>query len=182
MKDLRRRLLSWWWDYLAILAWLAVTTLVIGLASAAGWIDLMPIWSRPIAAELFIPLITVVPYFIYLVVTESGPAHATWGKRRSHLVVGNADGSVARPGRIVVRNLVKVLPWQFGHMAAMRFATGAQIGLAAAFNTMSLILLIAVAGPALAGRRGLHDRIAGTSVQALPDPTSPESEEHEHQR
>jgi uncharacterized RDD family membrane protein YckC len=110
-------------------------------------------------------VITVVPYFLYLVITESGPAHATWGKRRSHLVVECADGSPAPPSHIVVRNLVKVLPWQLGHMSALRFATGAQLGLAAVFFSMCLILLVGVAGPVLAGRRGLHDRIAGTSVQ-----------------
>jgi uncharacterized RDD family membrane protein YckC len=164
VKDLRRRLLSWWWDYLVILAWLAFTALVLGLPNAAGWIDLEPVWSRPIAADLALTLITVVPYFGYLVVTERGPAHATWGKRRSHLFVEGADGSPAQPSRIVVRNLVKVLPWQLGHMAAMRFATGAQPGVAAACYAASLILLIAVAGPVLLGRRGLHDRIAGTHV------------------
>jgi uncharacterized RDD family membrane protein YckC len=163
--NLKRRLVSWWWDYLAILAWLAITALVLGLPNAAGWIDLEPVWSRPIAADLVLTLITVVPYFLYLVATESGPAHATWGKRRSQLIVEGTDGSPAQPRRIVVRNLVKVLPWQFGHMAAMRFVTGEQLGLAVAFNTTSLILLIAVAGPVLVGRRGLHDRIAGTSVR-----------------
>jgi uncharacterized RDD family membrane protein YckC len=167
VKDLRRRLRSWWWDYLAILAWLAITALALGLPNVAGWIDLEPVWSRPIAADLALTLITVVPYFAYLVITESGPAHATWGKRRSHLMVEGVDGSVVHPRHIAVRNLVKVLPWQLGHMSAMRFAAGTQMGLAAAFNAMSLILLIAVAGPALAGRRGLHDRIAGTNVQPV---------------
>jgi hypothetical protein len=64
---------------------------------------------------------------------------------------------------------VKVLPWQFGHMAALRFAGGTALGTAAVFNVLSLVLLALVAGPALAGRRGLHDRLAGTAVRPAPE-------------
>lgn len=116
MAGLRRRLLSWWWDYLAVLAWLLVVFLVVGLPMLLGWVDLEPVWSRQITADLAVTALTVVPYLVYLVRTEAGPANATWGKRRSGLVVEAADGSpTTSTGRIAVRNLVKVLPWQFGH-------------------------------------------------------------------
>ena len=66
-----------------------------------------------------------------------------------------------------MRNIVKVLPWQFGHMSAMRFAvTDAPTGSAVLLFVASMVLLAAVALPVLVGRIGLHDRVAGTRVRA----------------
>lgn len=169
MEHLKRRLISWWWDYVVVLSWLIVVFVLLGLPTLLGWVDLEPVWSRQITADLAVTLLTVVPYLVYLVLTERGPARATWGKRRSGLVVETADGSAGGTRRIVIRNVVKVLPWQLGHMAAMRFAAGAaSFRPAAAFYSASLVLLVMVAGPAIVGRRGLHDTIAGTVVRPAP--------------
>jgi len=166
MVEIRRRLRSWWWDYLVVLAWLLLVFVAVGLPGLLGWLDLDRIWSRPLTADLAVTALTVVPYYAYLVGTEAAPAHATWGKRRSGLVVTAADGSPPGGTGIAVRNLVKVLPWQFGHMAAMRFATGAGgVAPAVACWVVSVALLALVVGPALAGRRGVHDLSAGTVVR-----------------
>ena len=169
MAEIRRRLRSWWWDYLVVLAWLLVVFVAVGLPGLLGWFDVDRIWSRPLTADLAVTALTVVPYFAYLVGTEAGSAHATLGKRRSGLVVAAADGSEPGGADIAVRNLLKVLPWQFGHMAAMRLATGTGSHvLAVAFWVISLVLLALVMGPALAGRRGAHDLSAGTTVRHAP--------------
>lgn len=149
-----------------MLAWLLVIVVAVGLPTLLGWVDLAPIWSRPLAADLAVTALTVVPFLVYLVRTEAGPARATWGKRRSGLVVETADGPPAGTASIVLRNMIKVLPWQLGHMAVMRFSSGADIAPAVAFDVASLTLLALVMGPPLPGRRGLHDLIAGTAVQA----------------
>lgn len=149
-----------------MLAWLLVIVVAVGLPTLLGWVDLAPIWSRPLAADLAVTALTVVPFLVYLVRTEAGPARATWGKRRSGLVVETADGPPAGTASIVLRNMIKVLPWQLGHMAVMRFSSGADIAPAVAFDVASLTLLALVMGPPLLGRRGLHDLIAGTAIQA----------------
>lgn len=149
-----------------MLAWLLVIVVAVGLPTLLGWVDLAPIWSRPVAADLAVTVLTVVPFLVYLVRTEAGPARATWGKRRSGLVVEAADGPPAGTASIVLRNVIKVLPWQLGHMAAMRFSSGEDIALAVAFDVASLTLLALVMGPPLLGRRGLHELIAGTAVRA----------------
>lgn len=152
-----------------MLAWLLVIVVAVGLPTLLGWVDLAPIWSRPVAADLAVTVLTVVPFLVYLVRTEAGPARATWGKRRSGLVVEATDGPPAGTASIVLRNVIKVLPWQLGHMAAMRFssgASGADIALAVVFDVASLTLLALVMGPPLLGRRGLHELIAGTAVRA----------------
>ncbi len=137
-----------------------------GVPQVAGWIDLGAIWSRPAAADVAVTLLTVAPYLAYLTSTEAGPAGATWGKRRVGLILDDPGGT-ATFGQVLVRNTVKVLPWQLGHMSAMRFAvTDAPTGFAVLLFVMSMVVLAAVVLPVLVGHTGLHDRVAGTSVRA----------------
>src|SRR6056297_1400094 len=92
---LRSRITSWGWDYLVVLVWLALVFVVVGVPQLAGWIDLSGVWSRPVAADVAVTLLTVAPYLTYLIVTEAGPQRSTWGKRRTGLVVNDAGGVVA---------------------------------------------------------------------------------------
>ncbi|MGH8948345.1 MAG: hypothetical protein ACRDXF_05745, partial [Acidimicrobiia bacterium] len=78
---------SWVWDYLLILGWLLLVFLFVGLPQILGWVDLSPMWTDQTAADVGITLLTVLPYFAYLFVTESSPAHATWGKRMARISV-----------------------------------------------------------------------------------------------
>lgn len=159
-----RRMRSWAWDYFVVLGWLLIVLLCFGPVTAAGWIDMSPVMARPVAGDLFVTALTVLPYLLYLVRTEVGPAHATWGKRRSGLVVARACGAAPSARSIVVRNVIKVLPWQLGHMAATRFALGTGTVTAVVADVLSIALLAAVAGPPLWRRRGVHDLLAGTAV------------------
>lgn len=164
-NDLRRRVASWGWDYLVVLVWLAVVFIAIGIPQLAGWLDLSGIWSRPAAADVAVTCLTVVPYLAYLVVTEAGSTRATLGKQRTRLAVYGPAGHLAL-WRVVVRNGVKVLPWQLGHMSAMRFAvTEAVTGFAVAVFIASMVVLALVVVPVLLGSRGFHDRAAGTEVR-----------------
>lgn len=162
-----RRLTSWWWDYLLIVVWLGLVFLAVGLPQILEWVDFEHIWTSQASADLVVTLLTVVPLFVYLATSELSVGHATFGKRRTGIRVANSDGTEPRVMGVVVRNLIKVMPWQLGHMGAMRFAvteevTAAGVGL----NIASLVLLALVIGPPLVGRRGLHDLLAGTRVVA----------------
>jgi hypothetical protein len=73
----------------------------------------------------------------------------------------------------VIRNLLKVLPWQLGHMGTMRLATSIEVSTAAiSLQVASLTILILVVGPILIGRRGLHDVSAGTRVTSAEEATA----------
>lgn len=169
---LRARIVSWGWDYLVVLAWLALVFVVVGIPQLVGWIDLSGIWSRPVATDLAITAVTVVPYLAYLIMTEAGPHRATWGKRRTALVVSSPKDTPTT-GQVFTRNLVKVLPWQLGHLSAMRFATtDVTTGSTPVLFVGSIAILAAVVVPVLVGRTGLHDLVAGTRV--APAPTSPD--------
>jgi uncharacterized RDD family membrane protein YckC len=161
----RRRLRSWWWDYLVVLVWLLVVFVLVGVPTLLDIVDLGWLWSRPATADVASAALTVVPYLLYLIGTEAGPTHATLGKRRAGLGVAASDGTPPTFRQIVARNVIKVLPWQLGHMAAFRMAAEARPSAAAiAFDVLALLVLVAVAGPPLARRRGLHDVIARTTV------------------
>jgi hypothetical protein len=169
------RILSWWWDYLVILAWLASVFVVAGLPQLLGWWDLSAVWSDQTASDIAITLLTVVPYLTYLVIAESGPTHATLGKRRVGVMVTSVDGNEPGRGSIVVRNLIKVLPWQLGHMGTMRLISSIDPPPPAIwFEAASLLVLALMVGPVLFGRPGIHEIVSGSRVTSATAGASPE--------
>ncbi|ANS80683.1 hypothetical protein SGUI_3287 [Serinicoccus hydrothermalis] len=161
------RVRSWLGDWLVIGAWIGVLSLVgavvvprlelpgAGAATPRGLL----------VADLVFTVITVLPWWLYLLLTESSGRRATLGKRWAGLVVAGAAGGVASAAAVWGRNLVKVAPWQLAHLGVSRSIYQVQTGWAAVFLGLSLALLAACAAPALAGGRGLHDRVAGTRVE-----------------
>src|SRR5665648_1090622 len=111
-----RRLAALLLDYLVIFAWmtvLAVASLTVFLTMGDSP-DVLGAVGPFGAQAVFFTLLTL-PVGLYLYLSESGPAQATWGKRRMGLVVRSLDG--ARPGRgqIAIRTVVKLLPWEISH-------------------------------------------------------------------
>lgn len=159
------RLASWWWDYLVVLAWLAAVFVLIGGPQLAGWWDLSEVWTTQWSADLAITVLTVLPYFLYLVVSEFRYPHATWGKTRAGLRVAGSEGGSPQLSAVITRNLVKVLPWQFGHMGAVRLiATSGADPVGTWLAAASMVVLVAVVGPVLLGKPGAHDLLAKTRV------------------
>jgi hypothetical protein len=160
-----RRIRSWLWDYLVVLGLLGAAFLLIGLPSLLGWLHLGWMQENVVLSDIVIALVTVIPFLAYLVATEAGHGHATWGKGREQLAVFDLDHASPRPSAVVLRNTIKLLPWQFGHMGAILIAADQEPSLPAVlFPVVSLVLLVAAAGPSLLGRRGVHDLVAGTQV------------------
>ncbi len=160
-----RRVLSWLWDYLVVLGVFAADFVFVGVPTLLGWLRLGGVRDDPVLTDVFVTLLTVVPFLAYLAGTESGPHCATWGKRREQLAVFAQDHGLPTRGAVLMRNLIKLLPWQFGHMGALRVAASkAPSPSAVVFLVVSLAMLVAVAGPPLLGRRGIHDLVAGTVV------------------
>ena len=150
-----------------MLAWLAFVFIVVGLPELIGWIDLAWVWSRPLAADVAVILLTVAPFLAYLTVTETGPARATWGKWRAGLALHDPKDTIT-VRQVLVRNTVKLLPWQLGHMSAMRFAVSEAPRLdAVVLFVASLVLLAAVAAPVVVGRIGLHEWVSRTRVRTV---------------
>ncbi len=152
-------------DYVVIVGWLAILT-------AAGFAirPLLPPQSgalSPVAADAVAFLFSVLPVWVYLSVTEGGALQATWGKRWTRLRVIAADGGEPGPGRAVIRNAVKLLPWELAHLAVARLILGVdqQVTIGVTYALSVLIPVVSVVMMARDPlRRALHGRVAGTRV------------------
>ncbi|MFI6600586.1 RDD family protein [Nonomuraea sp. NPDC050536] len=157
-----RRAAALGWDYLLIVGWLV-------MLAAAYLLGFRPLAAVPlVGADLVIAGITVLPVWAYLVVSEAGTAQATWGKRRARLIV-TADGGRPGPLRIMVRNAVKLLPWQLAHLAVLRFWTmEGESAIAVPALVLGYVLVAVTLALALLrrDRAALHDLVAGTRVVA----------------
>jgi uncharacterized RDD family membrane protein YckC len=118
-------------------------------------------------------VILVLPVGIYLFATESSRRQATVGKRVLRMRVVALDGSRASGWRILVRTIVKLLPWELAHFfvwhtvdiasrgGAVEFPVWLTVGLVVA-DVLPVIYILVVL--LQRDRRGPHDLIAGTRV------------------
>ncbi|MDN5860366.1 MAG: RDD family protein [Pseudonocardia sp.] len=153
-------------DLAAIVVWL-------GLLTALGFVvrPLLPAAGAPPlpATDQIAFAATVLPTWIYLTVGEAGRHQAGPGKRAAGLRVVGAGGFRPSVGRIAVRNMVKLVPWQLSHVAVARLILGIDdpITIGTAYGLAVLIVAVtvvmAVRDPA---GRALHDRLAATRVVA----------------
>lgn len=100
--------------------WLLTCLYLICLALAAwGYYNFVhgsiPVFTEK-RAHWIAFLTSVLPAALYCIWTEASAKHATPGKRNTGLKVIFA-GNVLTGS--IIRNLVKFLPWQLGHMAAI---------------------------------------------------------------
>lgn len=165
----RARFVSLGLDYLVIAGWIGVLT-VVGLSVR----PLLPAEGAaaadPLAADVVAFVLTVLPVWLYLTVTEAGPRAATLGKRVARLRVVRLAGGWARFPRVAGRNAVKLAPWQLAHLAVSRFILDVErpLALTAYVASLALVVLTMVMAVRDPLRRGLHDRLAGTRVVATP--------------
>ena len=167
-----RRIAALLIDYALILGWVAVVAGVSGLVAllSGGYADWLS-WGVGVA-ELLGFVVLVLPVGVYLFVSESSGRQATVGKRALRLRVVGVDGSRAGAPRILVRTVVKLLPWEFAHFfvwhtvdavshGAAEFPLWLLCGLIAA-DVLPVIYVLVVA--LQRDRRGPHDLAAGTRV------------------
>jgi uncharacterized RDD family membrane protein YckC len=127
----------------------------------------------PIGSELLYFLLLTFVVGIYLYKTESGPHRSTWGKRRMGIEVIATDGSVPKRTKILLRTVVKLLPWETAHffiwqLMGVIYRDGSDatprpwifVGMhAATAAAIVYVVMVLVTG------RGPHDAAAGTIVR-----------------
>jgi len=110
------RLIAFAYDYLVILAYLAVLTavsIVPAILSPHTISGLL--FDSPLKSDFITFILLVLPVILYFTFGESSSQMATWGKRKAGLRVVNQNGGrITRP-RAFIRSLVKFLPWQLAH-------------------------------------------------------------------
>jgi uncharacterized RDD family membrane protein YckC len=119
-----RRIAALLLDYLLILAWILVllcATLTIDFALFGGVPDVFSV-AGIAGSELIGFLCLDLPVGLYLFLMERGARRATLGKRRMRLRVARRDGTDPSTARILVRTIVKLLPWELAHFFVFQAA------------------------------------------------------------
>jgi uncharacterized RDD family membrane protein YckC len=167
-----RRVLALLIDYALILGYVAVIGLIslLGFLITGGLFNWLLLGTAGAEALGFVVL--VVPVGVYLFLTEASRWQATVGKRVAGLrVVAAKTGLRPSRGRILVRTVVKVLPWEFAHffvwqtvasVAATNTVPGWVAGGLVVANVLPVLYVLVVL--LQRERRGPHDLVAGTRV------------------
>ena len=117
-----------------------------------------------------VSLTMVLPVFLYSTIMESGKKHATIGKQKMKLVVASIYIKPLKVWQIVLRNIIKFLPWQLAHMMIFRaFAFDWRLPpfwmfMLISTDILPLILVLVVVFRK--DHRGVHDLLAKTIVVA----------------
>lgn len=127
----------------------------------------------PFGAQAVFFVLLTLPVGLHLYLSESGPAQATWGKRRMGLVVRSLDGGRPGRGQVAIRTVVKLLPWEISHtligqMQAVFYRSGHQadvsVWIFVGLGAVDVAILVYL-GTSLFGRqRRPHGRASRTIV------------------
>jgi len=161
---LKKRFASLAIDFLVIVLW-GLIVLVVSLFVYFVILGFVPDFSE--LGMNLVSLILIFPAILYFVITEAGKKHATFGKRKMKVHVASVNTGL-HLWQIIVRNLIKFLPWQAAHMMIFH-------GIAFKWEFSSdLIILMGLAYilPCVyivficfkKDHRGIHDLIARTIV------------------
>lgn len=167
------RLLSLLIDYGLILGYLAALVLVaLGSYALTGrfydWLSL-----GTVVAELLGFVVLVLPVGVYLYLCEASERRATVGKRVLGLLVVDAatGGRLSKP-RVLVRTVVKLLPWEVAHFVVWQIVAFTAAGAKDFPVWLSVGMVLANVLPILyvatvlfqRDRRGPHDLVARSKV------------------
>jgi uncharacterized RDD family membrane protein YckC len=75
-------------------------------------------FANPLAGQTFAFVVFVVPIIFYFALLEHSRWHASVGKRLVGLVVRRETGGQLTIGRVLLRNGIKLMPWECGHTVA----------------------------------------------------------------
>lgn len=166
-----RRIAALLIDYALILGWMAVIAAIsAGVAVATGGYANWLAWGTTVSQLLGFAVL-VLPVGIYLFASETSSRQATVGKRALRMRVVARDGSRPSAWRILVRTIVKLVPWEIAHFFVWHTVAAASgdgvfppwliAGLIVADILPVGYVLVVLLEPQ---RRGPHDLVAGTRV------------------
>lgn len=159
-----RRALAFALDWLLIALWGGALFGAVMLASGGQPQPPGSPWSAQ-GIGLVAMTIPVCPYFAW---SESSAAQASFGKRVLGLVVRGASGERLAFGRALLRNALKLAPWECGHTLAQQAIHSGDAGIA---PWVWAPAIVAFAGPLwwmgsiLASGRAPYDRWTHARVQ-----------------
>ncbi len=162
--SLKRRFLALFFDYLTILLYMII------LFGISMFVYFVILDSIPMFNELWMNLVSltlIVPVVLFSIITESSKKHATLGKIKMKLMVASVESDTVKLWQIIVRNIIKFLPWQIAHMAIFHCFT-LQWEFTPLWTAVMIIVdilpFIWIGFLFRKDHRGIHDLIAKTVV------------------
>lgn len=173
--------------YACDMAWLWVVLMAVQFALQLGVVGENARWrASGTWLELWTLATISLPAWLLLAACDASASGATPGKRLLRIRAVAADGGRIPFGRAVLRNIVKLAPWETAHLSInlprnpfVDPDTGAFTGFSSGDGFRPAMLapyLVAAVWLLVAARgRAVHDRVAGTDVVAvgLSRPSSP---------
>lgn len=159
-----RRFKALFFDWLFVSAYLVLLLLVTLAFYFLVW-GKIPRFTNA-QAQLVATFTSIVPIILIFSIMEGSGSFASWGKRKTKLKVIYKDMPLMRS---LVRNTLKFLPWQFGHMSTINgIYTDFGTPFSMAFFSLSMVLpLIYVLMASIRkDHRHLADLLAGSQVVA----------------
>ncbi len=163
--NLKKRFLALLLDFLVIVCY-GVVLFGVSMLIYKVILDGIPDFSE--LQMNVVSLVLIVPAVLYCIIMESSGRCATLGKRKLKIKVASVTSGSIRIWQIVLRNIIKFLPWQLAHMVI--FHGFALKWILSPF--WSALLMITSVLPVLwiaflfrKDHRGLHDLAAKTVVE-----------------
>ena len=154
------RLQEWFIDYLFICGYLLVL-FVISLGFYVLIFNGIPNfseWQSQLIATCFsvLPMIFIFSFLDF--------SKGSFGKRQVGLIVYFNKKTYSAS---LIRNIIKFLPWELGHIATIHgmYTNHDGVSIAFSFLSLTLLLILVIMGILRADKRHLGDFLAGTQVQ-----------------
>jgi len=162
-----KRIFAWIIDWLIIAVYACALFGVMMTLSSMEVVTLGAV--HPVKGQVIGFLTLTLPVVLYCIFTEAGSRHATFGKRIMKIEI---MGNPLTTGEIVLRNVIKFLPWEFAHAGILWInyintpETPRWIWLLL-IGPQVLVVIYVMSIVATKGSRSLYDMIAGTRVRHL---------------
>lgn len=162
-----KRILAWIIDWLIIGVYACALFGVMMILSSMEIVSLGSV--HPLKGQLIGFLTLTLPVVLYCIVTEAGTKHATFGKRVMKIEI---VGSPLSTGEIVLRNVIKFLPWELAHAGVLwiNYINTPETPLwiwILLIVPQVLVVIYILSIVATKGSKSLYDILAGTSVRHL---------------
>ena len=165
MPGIRLRLKALFFDWLFVSAYL-VLLLLVALAFYFVVLGGIPEFTN-VQAQLVATFTSIVPIILIFSIMEGSEPFASWGKRKTKLRVVYRDMPMVRS---LVRNTLKFLPWQLGHMSTINGIYtdfGTPFSMVFFFLSMTLPIIYILMASIRKDHKHLADLLAGSQVMQL---------------
>jgi uncharacterized RDD family membrane protein YckC len=165
MHLILKRFLAWMFDWLVIMVYACALFGAVMLLASLNIVTIGAV--HPVKGQLIGFFTLTLPVVLYCIVMEYGSRHATIGKRIMKITVSGKTGT----GNIVLRNIIKFLPWEFAHAGVLwiNYIGDAEPPMwiwALLIVPQILVVIYLVSIIYTKGTRSLYDILSGTQISS----------------